>query len=495
MFDHKRIAIGFTSILLLVIGLATTSIIQLASIAKDMDQLYQHPFSVSNAANSINYHLVSMHRHMKDLVLAQNTQELNYAAQQVNSHEALAQKNFDIIFERYLGDKSDINSAYRLFITWKPIRDEVIQLIQENNVQAASNITLNKGAKHVGKLNQQVDKFVNFAFNKAQTLHARAQKNEQHALISSIVLSFLVITLVTGFLVQLWLNLNKVQKDKAHKNHLIDQHIMIATLDLDAKVLEASNALCRFLGCTQNDIIGQPSHFFDNSTRVREQESTIFQVIKTGKRWRGEIQHQIGEHISWANSSIIPNNDEDYNLIGFTNILTDVTNKKLSVEDQLTSLLNRRRYDEIITREIKLAQRQNYNLTLAIIDIDFFKKYNDLYGHPNGDLALTKVAHTLKAAMNRPNDYAFRIGGEEFALLFSETNKEDSDIFLNNIRKEIQALHISHADSRVCEWLTISIGAQIIHANIQLSPEQAYTFADKALYKAKEKRNSVVINE
>jgi len=495
MFDHKRIAIGFTSIVLLVIGLASKSIIQLASIAKDMDQLYQHPFSVSNAAKSINFHLVSMHRHMKDVVLAQNSQELNYAVQQVNSHELSAQKNFDIIFERYLGDKSDINSAYRLFITWKPIRDEVIQLIQHNNVQAASKITFDKGAKHVGKLNLQVDKFVNFAFNKAESLHARAQKNEQHALIGSIVLSFLVIVLVTGFLVYLWRNLIKVQKDKAHKNHLIDQHIMIATLDLEANIIEASNALCRFLGCTQKDLIGQPSHFFDNSVDALEQELAIFQVIKTGKRWRGEIQHQIDDHISWASSSIIPNNDENYKLIGFTNILTDVTNKKLSIEDQLTTLLNRRRYDEIITKEMKLAQRQNYNLTLAIIDIDFFKKYNDLYGHPNGDIALTKVAQTLKTAMHRPNDYAFRIGGEEFALLFSETNKEDSEIFLNKIRKEIEALHISHADNKVCEWLTISIGAQVIHSNNQLTPEQAYILADKALYNAKDKRNRVVINE
>ncbi len=134
-----------------------------------------------------------------------------------------------------------------------------------------------------------MDKFVNFAFDKAKVLHSRTLKNEQQALITSIILSLLVITFVTGFLVYLWRNLLKAQKDKAHKHHLIDQHIMIATLDLDAKVVEASNALCRFLGCTQKDLIGKPSHFFDNSIGAIEQETAIFQVIKTGKRWRGEL--------------------------------------------------------------------------------------------------------------------------------------------------------------------------------------------------------------
>jgi len=157
-------------------------------------------------------------------------------------------------------------------------------------------------------------------------------------------------------------------------------------------------------------------------------------------------------------------------------------------------MLNRRRYDESIVHEMRVAKRNNYNFTLAILDIDFFKKFNDHYGHPIGDSALQQVSAKILSFINRPNDYAFRIGGEEFALIFSNLSLEESRDYLNDIRKGIELLAIPHQESTVNDYLTMSFGACIIEPDSGLDEQKAYIEADKALYLAKENRNCVVVS-
>lgn len=180
-------------------------------------------------------------------------------------------------------------------------------------------------------------------------------------------------------------------------------------------------------------------------------------------------------------------------LTGFTNILTDATSKKLSTTDNLTTLFNRRQYEDIIIREMRLAKRNGTTLTLAIADIDFFKNYNDHYGHPMGDKALSEVAKQMITTLKRPNDYVFRIGGEEFAFIFTDLNALESEKFLNEIREAIEDIKILHECSSVSNYITISIGAHIILPNSPMTNENLYIEADKALYIAKEKRNTVIL--
>ena len=126
--------------------------------------------------------------------------------------------------------------------------------------------------------------------------------------------------------------------------------------------------------------------------------------------------------------------------------------------------------------------------------MDFFKNYNDRYGHPAGDKALSDVAHQMVSQLNRPNDYAFRIGGEEFALVFSGLSHEESKLFLEEIRQSISDLGILHENSGVSNCLTISIGAHVVHPGHFIDEKAIYELADKALYVAKEKRNTVFVN-
>lgn len=172
---------------------------------------------------------------------------------------------------------------------------------------------------------------------------------------------------------------------------------------------------------------------------------------------------------------------------------TLVTYQELSITDSLTGLHNRRYFDNVIKNEIRIANRNKTSLTFAVIDIDYFKKYNDLYGHPAGDNALVKVAQVLKQSLRRPNDYAFRLGGEEFGIILSGLNTEQSFEFLDSIRNSIEKIKIVHCGSNVCKFLTISLGAHINQGPNILDSNQLYVKADQSLYEAKFKRNHVVV--
>gem|GEM_PF-553359 len=494
MSESSKISIGLSLIVIVVICFGGNSHWQLSKISQDTDDLYQHPFAVSNAANNINYHLVSMHRYMKDVVLATSDKELTFAVEQVAMHENQALHAFDILFERFLGDQSQLNRTYRAFIGWEAIRSEVIQLVRENKTAEAVAITKGKGAKHVTNLNVLVAEMVEFAFNKAKEFHTSSLINKEQAVLANSVFTLMALVLVISFAYYIKKQLSNARKDRSYRTHLIDQNIMLATLDKDAVVKDVSSALCRFLGSRKADLIGKPSHFFDNSDDWQQLEEEILCSIQTGKEWSGEVKHYDHDgNIKWANSTILPNYDSNFQVQGFTNILVSITNKKLSGVDKLTSLLNRRRYDECISHEMRVAKRNGHNFTLAILDIDFFKKYNDHYGHPQGDIALKTVSEKIITYIKRPNDFAFRIGGEEFAIIFSNLDKEMTEQYLNEIRKGIESLCIEHSQSSVSKHLTMSFGACIISPESKLDEEKTYIEADKALYLAKEKRNSVVV--
>ena len=125
--------------------------------------------------------------------------------------------------------------------------------------------------------------------------------------------------------------------------------------------------------------------------------------------------------------------------------------------------------------------------------LDFFKKYNDHYGHPQGDIALQQVSEKILTFINRPSDFAFRIGGEEFAIIFSNLDNNMAKQYLNKIREGIESLKIEHSQSSVSDFVTMSFGACVIGSESMINEEKIYIESDKALYLAKEKRNSVVI--
>jgi len=164
-------------------------------------------------------------------------------------------------------------------------------------------------------------------------------------------------------------------------------------------------------------------------------------------------------------------------------------NKKLesaSYTDSLTGLHNRRYFNFIYDRELKRAKRSRSYITFMMIDIDFFKQYNDSYGHIEGDFALKSVAKVLKDTLKRPSDYVFRLGGEEFGVLMSDTDESNSAKIAREICDAVRARELKHEQSKICEFVTISIGVVCCVADEALDNDIVISRADEMLYKAKE---------
>jgi diguanylate cyclase (GGDEF)-like protein len=174
--------------------------------------------------------------------------------------------------------------------------------------------------------------------------------------------------------------------------------------------------------------------------------------------------------------------------------------ERLANIDGLTELANRRRFDELYALEWQRARRSGSPLSLALLDIDCFKQYNDHYGHPAGDRALRAVARTTAACLQRPADLAARYGGEELVLLLPDTDAAQARHVAEGLWAAITGLQVAHAASRVAPVLTVSIGgATLGQHGTGHGPETAaelFEAADSQLYRAKQEgRNRVVWRE
>jgi len=169
------------------------------------------------------------------------------------------------------------------------------------------------------------------------------------------------------------------------------------------------------------------------------------------------------------------------------------TNRQLNLmtlKDSLTGLYNRRHFDEVLLKELKVARRINTPVSLILADIDHFKLYNDFYGHQQGDDCLIAVAKTVQAAIHRPGDMVARYGGEELAIVLPETELQGAIKVAEQVRQAVHDLAYAHADSPTNNSVTLSLGVASINNTgefeIKQIARQLIDYADHALYKAKE---------
>lgn len=156
-----------------------------------------------------------------------------------------------------------------------------------------------------------------------------------------------------------------------------------------------------------------------------------------------------------------------------------------SITDGLTGLANRRYFDEVLKTEFFRIKRSESKLSLIMLDIDYFKKYNDNYGHLSGDQCLRDIASTLKTIIGRAPDVVARFGGEEFIIILPETDENGAKTLGERIRKEIEGLAIPHKASEISNYVTVSVGVVTVFPSDGLSPEQVLEMVDEALYCAK----------
>lgn len=196
-------------------------------------------------------------------------------------------------------------------------------------------------------------------------------------------------------------------------------------------------------------------------------------------------------------------------VIGIVGVMLDVTDMKLnqlkldeknrelktlSYTDSLTQTYNRRKFDELFTSRLKISKRYKYILNFAIIDVDNFKLYNDSYGHYSGDNVLKIISQCIHKRLSREDDYLFRLGGEEFGLLYHSVDEVSALIFADKIRTDIVNLNIEHSNNHNLNHVTVSMGLITIKTATD-DEKYLYEEADKLLYCAKRNGRNRVFNK
>ncbi|MEG3896446.1 MULTISPECIES: diguanylate cyclase domain-containing protein [unclassified Microcoleus] len=217
-------------------------------------------------------------------------------------------------------------------------------------------------------------------------------------------------------------------------------------------------------------------------------------IVETGESLKRDFYYESGES-SWFHFVAVKLGD------GFSITIRDITARKqmelalqdanqklelLANLDGLTQVANRRCFNNRLQSEWQRLAREQQPLSLILLDIDVFKRYNDCYGHLAGDDCLIRIGQTLQTVVRRPPDLAARYGGEEFVVLLPNTNLEGGIKVAENIQQEIHDLAIPHAQSDVKEIVTVSLGISSLIPTLEVQRDTLVADADKALYDAKQ---------
>ena len=294
--------------------------------------------------------------------------------------------------------------------------------------------------------------------------------------------------------------INNINSQMKKYIKIVDENVLTSSTDLDGNITYASEAFCEISGYTKDELIGQNHRIIRHPDMKEFTYKELWETITSGKTWKGEIKNKKknGDYY-WVKASISPMFDNKGEIISYTAIREDITDKKIieeiSITDGLTNIYNRRYFDEIFPKIINEAKRKNELVAFVFMDIDHFKQYNDNYGHQKGDEVLINFAACLKQSLHRSSDYTFRLGGEEFAVVYQMETKEKAVEFANNLRKNIENLKIEHKYSSVSSYITASMGLICKNAN-EIVIDEIYKQADDLLYQAKRSgRNQVKVNE
>ena len=159
--------------------------------------------------------------------------------------------------------------------------------------------------------------------------------------------------------------------------------------------------------------------------------------------------------------------------------------ERLARMDGLTQVANRRSFDEYLTQEWENIGSGRSSLSLILCDIDYFKSFNDTYGHQAGDVCLRQVAKAIEHAVKRSTDLVARYGGEEFAIILPNTNEAGVKQVAQEIQREIESLNIPHSESEVSNYITLSLGLASVSSTENAHPDILVACADQGLYQAK----------
>jgi diguanylate cyclase (GGDEF)-like protein/PAS domain S-box-containing protein len=285
------------------------------------------------------------------------------------------------------------------------------------------------------------------------------------------------------------------------KNKMIENYIITSSTNTKGIITSVSKAFCQISGYTKEELIGQSHSLLRHPDMPNSLYEQMWETITQGEPWRGEVKNRKkdGEHY-WVDAIIEPVFDNDNKIKGYYAIRLDITDKKkieqISITDGLTNIFNRRHFNEVLPKIIDSSKRNDEWVCFLLMDIDHFKQYNDNYGHQAGDEVLIEFAQCLKQNLKRADDLAFRLGGEEFGIVFKPENKQKALEFANSVKENIENLKIKHEYSSASEYVTASMGLVCKRATEINTMDELFKQADDLLYKSKKNgRNQISLNE
>jgi diguanylate cyclase (GGDEF)-like protein/PAS domain S-box-containing protein len=250
-----------------------------------------------------------------------------------------------------------------------------------------------------------------------------------------------------------------IEKDLALMKDLIDNKINSYTIE-KRYITKAGNVIwAKLIVSLVRDILGQPEFVIAMIEDITESKKALAELEESRKNIA-----KINAELTKLNAKL----------------------ERLSLCDGLTGINNRRSLDEHLDREWRRSLRESLPLSLILLDIDYFKKFNDSYGHQEGDNCLITVAKEIEKLVLRPGDFVARYGGEEFAVVLPNTDETGAEYVAEVLRTEIRSLKIKNIKSKVDEFVTISLGVGTMIPKEYSDVSELIGKADSALYLAKQ---------
>jgi len=281
---------------------------------------------------------------------------------------------------------------------------------------------------------------------------------------------------------QLKQQLKQKNTELQRKADIVDKNVIISTTDRNGIINSVSEYFTKITGYSANEIIGQSHNILRHPDTRLETYDTLWKTLLKGKVWEGEIKNSNKDgNECWLHYVITPELNPQGEIHGFTSISQEITDKKRleksAITDALTGLYNRHKPQEILALEIKRSNRYKNKFCVILLDIDWFKKINDNYGHQTGDEVLIDLADILKDNA-RKTDCVSRWGGEEFLIVVCESDIDEAFNLAEKLRIKIQNYRFPSIGK-----VTISGGvAQYVEGE---TASQLISRADNALYAAK----------
>lgn len=268
------------------------------------------------------------------------------------------------------------------------------------------------------------------------------------------------------------------------------------------------------LGLEKNEIVGKS--LYDFPEKITKEFADIYNdqdraILRSNKPqvYEEVVRCYDGSMKNFRfNKSIFSHEGEILGIIGIMSDISDYTkalkklnkqNKMLnniSITDFLTNLYNRRYFEEILNQKIQHLSRQNDSLVVAMLDIDFFKQYNDFYGHSKGDELLKTLSQVMADSLRRQSDFVFRVGGEEFCFIFNASNLQKASNKMKELTCKIDELKLRHQNSKISDFVTVCIGVLMIQkASKNATFNKIYFEVDKLLYEAKQSGRNKIISK